>query len=113
MLNKHEAREAARGALAGVLARETMGARTRIHLEAALALPRSQVRIYVGRNRGDGTAGVPLQSLEAACRRAALEQGQEVPPDASFRSGTDGEGELVGATFQWWVLDGGIKGGEE
>jgi hypothetical protein len=107
MMNRFESREAARAAVAAALETGRMSARTRLHLEAALALPRAQLRVFLGRHRGEGTAGVLAAELEAACRALSSAQGTEVPEGASFRVSTGEDGQLIGAAFQWWTLGDG------
>jgi hypothetical protein len=105
MLNQKDARDAARTAIESMLTLSlSMAPRTRLQLESSLALPRGQIRFFVGHHRGEGSAWTPLARFEQSCREQATASGWEVPGDASFRVGTNGSGQIVGATFQWWSL---------
>jgi hypothetical protein len=104
MLNRYEARQAARAVANGWLERPDMAPRSRKSVEEALAMRSPQCEIYLGRHRGQGTLGVPCADLERECRKMVEDAGQEVPEGASFKAGVDPSGELAGACLQWYVL---------
>ncbi len=111
MLNRYEAREAARAAMGWHLSSAEFSERARLAAESALAMPKGKLEIYIGRGKGAGTIGVPCSLFEAACRKAAGEAGHQVPDVASLRVSHDPEGQISGATFQFWILEEGEADG--
>jgi hypothetical protein len=107
ILNRYETRTAARDVAQATLASESLPPGQREKIRSALKLRPSQLGIYLGRHRGDGTIGVALKDLEKSAKALAEADGHPVPPDAGFRVGVDAEGQVAGCCWQWYVNEEG------
>ena len=92
ILNRTEAREAGLNALA-------KAGKLNGHPSPRTA------QVYIGGiGRGAGDYHVDPAGFECECRAIAARQ-IEVPMEADFRVGLDDEGQVAGATFQFFILD--------
>ena len=92
ILNRTEAREA------GLTALQKAG-KLKDHPSPRTA------QVYVGGiGRGAGDYHVDPAAFERECRVIAARQ-IEIPVEANFRVGLDDEGQVAGATFQFFIID--------